>query len=168
MNGWSPELSRTLQNNNRDPECTESTQCLGTSTDRCCLSFSGKVQGLCLSCAQYHLVQRNTGSRCVPCRTAPESQHRATLLLMLYNNQKQKPSTCFWESPSKISQKAEAGQGAFKLGNCPLHSLPPLPALLHYRSSSSNVSMHCNINNSSSMGRSGSCNTQDGRGWVFI
>lgn len=159
MDRWSPELSRTPQNNNLNPECTESTQGPGTSTDRCCLSFSGKA------------TQRSRGGAGV-CPAGPplhqttlRDQHRATLLLMLYNNQNENHQHASGRVHPKYPRRPRRVKRAFRLGNCPLHSLPPLPALLHYRSSSSKVSKHCNINSSSSMGRSDSCNTQ---GWKRI
>lgn len=174
MNGCSPELSRTPQNNNLNPECTESTQDPGTSTDRCCLSFSGKAQGLRLSGAWHHPAQRSRGGAGVSPAGQPlhqttlKDQHRATLLLMLYNNQNENHQHASGRVHPKYPRRPRRVQRAFKLGNCPLPSLPPLSALLHYRSSSSKVSKHCNINSSSSMGRSASCNTQGGRGLIFI
>lgn len=100
-------------------------------------------------------------------QTTRKDQHGAMLLLILYNNQKLTPSQCFWDSPSKMSQRWRQVQPwlpAFKAGNCPPLSCPSLSAHLHYKSSSSKVSVHLSIIISSSMGRSSSCKT----GWKRI
>lgn len=103
-------------------------------------------------------------------QTTRKDQHGAMLLLILYNNQKLTPSQCFWDSPSKMSQRRRQVQPwlpAFKAGNCPPLSCPSLSAHLHYKSSSSKVSVHLSIIISSSMGRSSSCKTQGRRGLHF-
>lgn len=92
------------------------------------------------------------------------------LLIILYDYQKLTPSQCFWDSPSKRSQRRRQVHPwlpAFKPGNCPPVSCPALSAHLHYKSSSSKVSVHRSIIMSSSMGRSASCKTQGGRGFHF-
>lgn len=103
-------------------------------------------------------------------QTTRKDQHGAMLLLIFYNNQKLTPSQCFWDSPSKMSQRRRLVKPwlpAFKAGNCPPLSCPSLSAHLHYKSSSSKVSVHLSIIMSSSMGRSSSYKTQGGRGLHF-
>lgn len=102
--------------------------------------------------------------------TTLKDHHGATLLLTLFNNHKLKPSKYFCNNPSKMPQRLRQVQPlvpACKLGNCPPHSRPSLPAPPHHKSSSSKVSMHLSIIISSSMGRSGSCKTRGGRGLNF-
>lgn len=142
MSGWSPELSRTHQNNNLNPECAERTWYHGTSRDRSCLSFSWKACGPGLSGTQCPHPQPRTGAQgeqvCAlqqasPLyQTTPKDQHGATLLLMLYNNQKLKLSKCSWgQSIQNAPRRLRQGQlwlRAFKRGNGPAHA--PLPSQL--------------------------------------
>ena len=109
--------------------------------------------GVCPAAGQ-HLIPNNPERL-----TRGHTPLKYFIIIRNYNHQ-----NAFRTAHSKTSCKAEAGAtwaASIQTWRLPalLHPLL-LPALLHHRSSSSNVSMHLNIIISSSTGRSGSCKTQ--------